>query len=89
MTKELQRSAKNRLGGLAHNFFTRKDISRPELYSNMASYLCSSLQELHGEDSISFCSILVLCGRKLFIGGAVASAAQLQLSTPTAQDSAL
>ena len=24
MTKELQRSAKNRLGGLAHKFFTRK-----------------------------------------------------------------
>jgi hypothetical protein len=54
-------------------------ISRPELYSNMASYLCSSLQELHGEDPISFYSILVLCGRKLFIGGDVASAAQLQL----------
>jgi len=36
----------------------------------------------HGEDPIFFCSILVLCGRKLFVGGAVAGAAQLQLCTP-------
>ena len=51
----------------------------PKLYSKMALYLCSSLQELHSEDPISFYSIPVLCGRKLFIGGGVASAARLML----------
>jgi hypothetical protein len=66
---------------------TLKPISRPctetlPQYSNMAFCLCSSLQELRGEDPTSFYSIPVLCGCKLFIGGDVASSAQLQLCTP-------